>query len=412
MTRAPVLAFDDDGYLMPDAIDTAATPARQQQQLVDQLVSQSLTLAEATRVMWRWATQDTGNASNPLSTTGPDGEPRPQGPAEWDTGRAFDGSPARPATPHEIALLDNAVARIQQTDFPQTVDLQNNPNQRLIHVSFDGTWNLRDSQPFGTNPDELEGLISQANDESVKTLYMEGIGTSGGRVTAVVDGSVRAGTAGSEIVDKAYAQIRGQIVSWHETNPDAEIVVSLAGFSRGGPQALDLANRLQELGILDPARPGQFLIAPGAIRFGLIMLYDPVDMTGGVLNVRVPSNASSVLVLGAGNEFRSSFPAVSVVDPSQPGDSRITRIELPGAHTDIGRGYDQGIGNYTLQMGRDFLARSGVPISELPPDLRPGAGPVFVHDSLTDGWGHPIWQPRVGGRETIVTPNPRPQPKL
>ena len=150
---------------------------------------------------------------------------------------------------------------------------------------------------------------------------------------------------------------------------------------------------------------GRFLIAPGAI-----MLYDPVDATGGALNVRVPSNASSVLVLGAGSEYRSAFPAVGVVDPSKPADPRIMRIELPGAHTDIGRGYDQGIGNYTLQMGRDYFARSGVPIAELPTNLKPGNSPVRVHDSLNDGNGNPTWSPRSGGRQIINTPNNRSTP--
>ena len=403
-------AFDDEGFLMPGVVDTSLTPAQQQQQLLDRLVDQGVPLAEATRQVWRWATQDTGNAANPLSTTGPEGEPRPQGPADWYTGRAYDGSPARPATPHEVALLENAVVRIQQTDFPQVLDLQNNPNQRLLHISFDGTWNDRDQQPLDTNPAELERLISRDIGSSGRTLYMTGIGSSGG-VSSVIDGSVNAGAAGTAIVNDAYARLRDQVLSWQQQNPDVQVVVSLAGFSRGGAQALDLANRLQNEGIPDPSRPGQYLIAPGAIQLGPIMLYDPVDMTNGTLNVQVPSNASSVLVLGAGNEFRSAFPAVSVVDPNQPGDTRITRIEVPGAHTDVGRGYDQGIGNYTLQMGRDYLARSGVPIAALPADLRPGAGPVFVHDSLTDGYGNSIWSPRPGGRETIVTPNPRPQPR-
>ena len=85
---------------------------------------------------------------------------------------------------------------------------------------------------------------------------------------------------------------------------------------------------------------------------------------------------------------------------------------MPGADTDIGRGYDRGIGNYTLQMGWDYLARSGMPIGSLPAELRPGAAPVMVHDSLTNAYGNLIWTPRSGAREIIVTPNPvaTPQP--
>lgn len=65
---------------------------------------------------------------------------------------------------------------------------------------------------------------------------------------------------------------------------------------------------------------------------------------------------------------RSWWPCAGRAD-----DTRITRIELPGAHTDIGRGKDQGSGDYTLQMGRDYFARSGVRSAEPGAELRPGA---------------------------------------
>jgi hypothetical protein len=400
------LAFDDEGNLQPGIVDPGAAPVVQQRQLLDQLLGQGVPMAEASRLVWQWATQDTGNSANPLSTMGPDGEPRPQGSAELYTGRAYDGSPARPATPQELALLENAVTRIQQTEFPQVLDLQSNPNQRLFHVSFEGTWNDRDQQPIDTNPAELQRLLERSLGTAGRPLYLPGIGSQGSSVSNVADGSVNAGPAAVEIVDRAYTQFSDQVARWARENPGTEVVVSLAGFSRGGAQALDFANRLQSEGVADPARPGQYLIAPGAIRLGPIMLYEPVDMTGGRLNVQVPSNASSVLVVGAGNEYRAAFPTVSVVDPANPNDPRITRIEVPGAHTDVGRGYDQGIGNYTLQMGRDYFARSGILIGQLPPELRPGASPVMVHDSLTDGLGNQIWSPRSGGRQVVVTPNP------
>jgi Uncharacterized alpha/beta hydrolase domain (DUF2235) len=283
-----------------------------------------------------------------------------------------------------------------------------NPNQKLFHVSFDGTWNDRDRQTIGTNPAEMQRLMEPTLGEGGKAIYKTGIGAQGGP-GSVIDGSVNAGAAATTIVSNAYEEFSNQVRAWKQENPNAEVVVSLAGFSRGGAQALDFANRLQIEGVPDPLNPGQFLIAPGAIKLGPIMLFDPVDMTQGALNVKVPSNASSVLVLAAGSEYRSSFPAAGVVDPNNPADPRITRIELPGAHTDIGRGYDQGIGNYTLQMARDYFDRSGVPIADLPASLKPGNGPVLVHDSLNDGFGNPMWGPRPGGRETIGTPNPPPQ---
>jgi Uncharacterized alpha/beta hydrolase domain (DUF2235) len=402
-------AFDDDGHLMPGVIDLRATAAQQQQQLTRHLMDQGLSLAQADALTWRWASQETGNSSNPLSTNGPDGEPRPQGPADWYTERAADGSPARRATAHEIARLENVMQRIRETDFVKVFDPVANPDQKLFHVSFDGTWNNRDKQTVATNPAELQRLMEAPPGNDGKSIYKTGIGTQGWPRN-VVDGSVNAGAAATRIVSNAYEELSNQVRAWKQENPNTEVVVSLAGFSRGGAQALNFANKLQNEGVPDPRNPGQFLIAPGAIKLGPMMLYDPVDMSGKALNVAVPTNASSVLVLAAGSEYRSSFPAVGVVDPNNPTDPRITRIELPGTHTDNGRGYDHGIGNYTLQMGRDYLSRSGVPIAELPNDLKPGNAPVLVHDSLTDGFGNRIWEPRAGGRETINAPNPAPKP--
>jgi hypothetical protein len=234
---------------------------------------------------------------------------------------------------------------------------------------------------------------------------VKGIGSQGG-LTGLIDGSVNAGPAGQAIVGDVYKQIRDQVVAWKLENPNTEVVVSMSAFSRGGPIATDLANRLQNEGILDPSNAGKYLIAPGEIKFGPIMLYDPVDMTGGRLNVQLPSNISSVLVIRAGSEYRAAFPATSVNVSNNPNDPRVTTIEVPGAHTDAGRGYDQGIGNYTLQMNRDYFDRSGVPISQLLPEMRPGVGPVLVHDSLTDAFGNIMWSPRPGGREAITAPSP------
>lgn len=104
------------------------------------------------------------------------------------------------------------------------------------------------------------------------------------------------------------------------------------------------------------------------------------------------------------------FPALSVVDPSQPNDPRITRIELPGAHTDIGGGYDNGVGAITLQIGRDYLARAGVPIAEVPPELGPDMEALHVHDSSTDSHNNVIWDTRPDrGVQTSANPPADPE---
>jgi hypothetical protein len=396
-------AFDDDGNLMPGVVDFRATPAQQQRQLTQHLMDQGLSLAQADKLTWQWASRDVGNSSNPLSTNGPNGEPRPQGPADWYTERAADGSPARPATAHEIARLENVMQRIRETEFAKVFDPVANPNQKLLHISTDGTWNDRDKQEIATNPAEIGRMLDRDLGDLGKSIYVKGIGSQGG-FSGVIDGSVNAGPAGQAIVDDTYNKIRQQVIAWRLENPNTEVVVSMSAFSRGGPIATDLANRLQNEGIPDLSNAGKYLVAPGEIKFGPIMLYDPVDMTGGRLNVQLPSNVSSVLVIRAGSEYRSSFPATSVNSSNNPNDPRITTIEVPGAHTDAGRGYDQGIGNYTLQMNRDYFDRSGVPIGQLPTEMRPGVGPVLVHDSLTDAFGNIMWAPRSGGREVITAP--------
>jgi hypothetical protein len=197
-------AFDDDGNLMPGVVDFRATPAQQQRQLTQHLMDQGMSLAQADTLTWQWASRDVGNSSNPLSTNGPNGEPRPQGPADWYTERAADGSPARPATTHEIARLENVMQRIRETEFGKVFDPVANPDQKLFHVSFDGTWNDRDRQTIGTNPAEMQRLMEPTLGEGGKAIYKTGIGAQGGP-GSVIDGSVNAGAAATSIVSPSFS---------------------------------------------------------------------------------------------------------------------------------------------------------------------------------------------------------------
>ena len=326
------------------------------------------------------------------------------------TSRAADGTPRRPVTAEEAARITGALNAVRQADFPKTFDPTGNPNQKLFHASLDGTWNDRNKQVIDSNPAELQRLVEQSIGGSGESIYKAGVGSQGG-IGGIYDGGPNAGNAAKAIVNEVYGQFRDQVVTWKQANPSAEIVVSLAGFSRGSAEVLDFANKLQREGVPDPANPGQYLIAPGAIKFGPIVLYDPVDQSFGALNVAVPSNATSVLILGASQERRQAFPALDGVDLNNLGDPRITRIDLAESHTGIGGGYDRGVGAYALQIGRDFLAKGGIPIAEVPLELAPGSAPLYVHDSSADGYNNEIWDTSLS-RKTIAINNPPANPEV
>jgi hypothetical protein len=248
------------------------------------------------------------------------------------------------------------------------IDDASNPNPNLVQleISFDGTWNSRDDMIFDTNPALLEEMFSGPSD------YQVGVGTT--PATMLLGGLSGAGI--SNRINRAYENLVAEINRQKQANPDAEIVVITAGFSRGSTAARAFVNELNERGVPDLlsrdrlGRPTRYHEPP---RIGAMILFDTVGSVGipGTnlnpgLDLRIPANAENVLHLTAGDEVRGPFPLSSAVDPDVA-DDRIAEIELPGAHSDVGGSYANEYSRIALQMAQGYLRRLGARVPEVDP---------------------------------------------
>lgn len=281
---------------------------------------------------------------------------------------------------------------------------ESNPNHRLFFQAFDGTGNDRDNVPNDgrrTNPDVLQELLD--NSTSVSSLYRSGVGTDGGLDKLNYPG----GDGSSERTEEAYDLFRGQAQAWHKENPDVDIYVSMAGFSRGASSARHFANLVYERGI--PAEDAQanrvlvghenhgrnmvpvyeitydkYIIPPGEVRLDTMLLYDAVA-TGQTQSMKLavpPVEDLKILHLTANDELRNQFDLQSVIDPKNGFDPRLYEFGLPGAHSDLGGGYaDNWLSARYLELGHTFLKQNGVPLRDIPAEHQVSPDAVgVIHD--------------------------------
>jgi hypothetical protein len=268
---------------------------------------------------------------------------------------------------------------------PRPINPGNDPNLEQIEVSFDGTWDDKDEMAIDTNPALVNDLF-----EGTKH-YEKGVATDPS--TNIVGGWFGAGI--SNRIDAAYNQVVADVNAAHQRNPNAQVALIVAGFSRGSAAARAFVNVLNKRGVPDTSHAGHMLAAP---RIGAMILFDTVGSVGipGTnlnpgLDLNIPANAENVLHITARDEKRTMFPLSSAKDPHHPDDPRITEVALPGAHSDIGGSYANDYSQISLAMATDYLRRAGAHVdpAAMPsvddPSLRihdtGGSGPRRVYPS-------------------------------
>ncbi|BCQ34261.1 hypothetical protein ERHA53_16040 [Erwinia rhapontici] len=190
-------------------------------------------------------------------------------------------------------------------------------------------------------------------------IYIEGIGTESGQGDSAYGmGTGRGNTGVVSKTDKAVAAIVEGILSYLLKNPEArsciikELQFDIFGFSRGAAAARHFANRVfeQDDAIVAAIHAGlgevKFTGTPsGKTRF--LGIFDTVAGIGtplngfnphsadtGEVNIALrPGVAKKVFHITAQHECRFNF-ALNSVKPAWP------ELALPGAHSDIGGGYN------------------------------------------------------------------------
>lgn len=192
-----------------------------------------------------------------------------------------------------------------------------------------------------------------------ETIYIEGIGTE----TGLGDNSYGMGTGGGDTgvikkTDKAIIQIVDAINRYLDSAQEAsnsiikELQFDIFGFSRGAAAARHFANRVfsQDPQVIAAIKAGlgnvEFSGTPGG-KTRFIGIFDTVAAIGtpengfnphtadtGDVNIALrPGVAEKVFHITAQHECRFNF-ALNSVKPAWP------EVELPGAHSDIGGGYN------------------------------------------------------------------------
>jgi hypothetical protein len=316
----------------------------------------------------------------------------------------------RPVTNEELAQYSsnfeivNALAPVAATRFQ-------------FVAAFDGTWNSRNdpalsNAPNPTNVDELQGLVQQGDETG--SQYYPGVG-SRGPLSRLIGASLLPEYEVVTAAEDAYRDFVNQAQTWREKvaaslapedrSPERisellDISVSSISFSRGATSQLMFARMLHERGLPDirtsyevqvteiqgeqtivrtETRYSVYLKSPGEVPVAAMLMYDPVG-TFVPGNMSVSPNVRSVLVVGAKDEHRASFAAMQLTDPNNP-DPRIQVLWNAGAHSDIGGGYDYGLGALNLRLGHLFLERSGIGMAEIPPTMQPNPAAMQVHNS-------------------------------
>lgn len=313
----------------------------------------------------------------------------------------------------------NVRNKIGQTIYPQkankpvVVNVEKPPkhNQKtkkelIFNIFFDGTQNnmnntqkrLEGSHTYTTHSNKkddsyknyysnialLYRTINETYADNVINIYTEGVGTRNN----LADESTAAGTGMNNLIatsgiESKIAKVIKDIKLKHEEYKKIKkitpsiFIFNLFGFSRGAATAryfMSLESRIRTiLGIKDNQRR----------EFNFVGLFDTVASYGlyhknDVENLKLDSvsKAKKVFHLTAGDEYRDNFKLTTIKSAIKKGVGY--ELEIPGAHSDIGGGYQEE------EKERRLLA-SKTTYNLLPPEELKKLRKEYI----AQGWYHP-----------------------
>jgi len=232
---------------------------------------------------------------------------------------------------------------------------------KIYKVAFDGTFNDRARIPLY----ERETLVARIARQVHADRYYSGVGMQGSGID-YLDGI--SGSSSFDVAEQAKLEFFAQASKWLLDNPNTDIRVFVTGFSRGAATARHFMNLVTQQW---PMRFGtvEDSYASTGPRF-YALLYDTVATSQShSLMLNIPSSVDYLVHFYAMNETRNqTFAPIIDSDPTplpslwhfQPIPRRINLIRLPGAHSDIGASYPEGISDVYIQLTEQFLYAMGL----------------------------------------------------
>lgn len=243
----------------------------------------------------------------------------------------------------------------------------------LYKVAFDGTMNDRQRVPLN----ERKTLVARIAD-TVNAVYYPGAGMQDKEISRR---DAATGNSGIHVANQAAEDFFRQAEKWKTDDPHAVVRIFVTGFSRGAATARQFMNQVTNEW---HNKLPQSVVSP---HFYAIF-YDTVA-TGqrNRLDLSIPVSLDYLVHFVAADEERNLLftPTVEVVpEPEQLSTTelqagfpqRLNIIHLPGAHSDIGAAYSEGIGDLYIVLTEKFLYMMG---------LMPGNCWNSTFDPLTNG---------------------------
>lgn len=284
-----------------------------------------------------------------------------------------DGVSVDPAASHMAIYAD---VRQQLASFQEPVMLDTkNPHARLYLAALDGTGNDKIHDPehetnVGLIADQIKAL-NLAGNRRIGIGYVEGTGTQQhDPIVRVLDGA--RGFTVEARAEQMYKLFIKQAWEWKQQDPEAQISLASISFSRGGEEAALLARLVDERGIQDPSGARYTYDARHQIKHveytkpplvpphqvaQAVALFDPVA-TGHAMHLdrRLPPSVISGIQFSAIDEHRGLFKSDRIIDPGITEDGRFAGVNLPGAHSDLGGGYNRdGLSIRTGNFAIDYV---------------------------------------------------------
>ncbi|WP_322003275.1 DUF2235 domain-containing protein [Marinobacter alexandrii] len=258
-----------------------------------------------------------------------------------------------PLTVPEMNVWHSELSRIDSAQTQLVID--KDTKTPLFIAIFDGTWNDRaDRSSKKTIPAKISLDLEEVfnNQKNVSINYYPGVGTRVSIFKKYIQGMTGSGTKKRSI--RAYSDF-ANFIKLNGAIPNVYVI----GFSRGAASARDFLNRVDP--ILSPKNTGS---SYEERRFSYALLYDPVSSgQTSKLKLSIPQSTLSTLQIIAASERRLAFPVVGFSSDRQKLSSseRNLVLRLPGSHSDIGGGYDEGLDNLIYRSSLKWMARQGFP---------------------------------------------------
>lgn len=299
-----------------------------------------------------------------------------------------------PVEPGDSVSIEEAHEKV----FAPNMLFQDDPQRVpvLLSFAFDGTLNDERRVPEGERPT----VVSYIAGRVAGTQYYPGVGMQKARVDPLDAALGYTMVATAQTASERFFSQAEVIVREH---PQAQLRVFVTGFSRGAASARHFMN------IVDEQWRRRFAATqPGdgpTLRF-YALLYDSVSTGYGTgIQLALPRTLNYSLHLVARDEPRGLFPvdidtptrADSLVETFYP---RINTLILPGAHSDVGMSYSQGLGDEYRALTDRVLAQLGL-IPETCFEVLNEPALDGKHDSRgdVDRW---LRRPVAGGATPIV----------